>query len=467
MNKSFLSLSIILFSASAALAQTLNITPGELAGKLPGVSGPKVVITGKGDVRDLMLLRSLPAEVESVDLSATGIVAHMATSPAYLGRAHFKDNQLPSYIFFKAKFRNIMMPSGINSIEEGAFSGAEINEIVIPEGVTEIGDFAFYGCPNLKSVILPTSLNTIGKGAFANCTALTEINIADTRLSAIPDEAFAGCTSLSTLNLSNIMAVGSKAFRNTAVSELLLPSATYLAPYALADMSALREVVINSSARFSEGTLMNNSRLVAVEGIPTDIPALFAANCTAYIPKNAVENASSIGDYALAGTSMTSELILSGNLTYIAKDIFKDTRNLEEIDATALEGNIPAADEDAFASLVHSDIKVRVDDNSFDLWAADPVWSQFHIYSENHSTSVDSPIDTANEISVSLIGNEIAISSSHPLKFAAIYDTAGTLLRNLPAGETDIRVSTENLPAGILIVKAAAGGSAKSVKIIR
>lgn len=61
---------------------------------------------------------------------------------------------------------NIIIPSGVTKIEEGAFSRSSIENIEIPEGVTEIEDWAF--CMSaLKNVKLPESVTSIGIGAFS------------------------------------------------------------------------------------------------------------------------------------------------------------------------------------------------------------------------------------------------------------------------------------------------------------
>ena len=69
--------------------------------------------------------------------------------------------------------KEVVMPSGVESIENWAFSDCEsLTDIVIPEGVTSIGDFAFAGCVSLASVKIPASVKIIGTAAFACCTSL-------------------------------------------------------------------------------------------------------------------------------------------------------------------------------------------------------------------------------------------------------------------------------------------------------
>lgn len=466
MNKFAILTSIALCSVAGLSARSIVIDPGQLAEKLKVESYDNTLtLSGRGDVRDLMIVRSLPKSVECVDLSGISMQSLNAAKPTYMGLSNFKSNRLPSYIFFQAKAARIIFPRGINVIEDGAFAASEISEVVIPEGVTEIGDYAFYGCPNLKSVVLPATLQTIGKGAFGNCPKLSDISLSQTRVTSLPDRCFAGDYALVSIDADGILSIGSEVFSATGLTQLLLPQVTYLAPYALSGMDSLREVVINSSADFNQGTLMNNRMLVSIEGMPDDVPALFAANCTAFIPKNALINASAVGDYAFAGTSLPGEIYIGKHLTYISKDIFKDSAGLKEINAESLDGDIPDVDDDAFASLEPSQIKLKVTTESYGDWRKHPVWGQFDIYTKDIASSVEE-IPVTEQISIAFADSELRILSPQPLKAAYIYDTSGTMIASLPTGETDTRFDVSAIPAGIYIVKAAAGDLTKSIKIV-
>ena len=111
----------------------------------------------------------------------------------------FKNNvQIPSYIktigYYTCCFyeeESIILPDGIELIEEGAFAGTKLKEIVLPSSLKVIGDGAFKassiekiifndklekidnnafsGCTNLKNVIIPKSVKFIGGDAFSYC----------------------------------------------------------------------------------------------------------------------------------------------------------------------------------------------------------------------------------------------------------------------------------------------------------
>ena len=71
----------------------------------------------------------------------------------------------------------IMLPQGVTSIGENAFSRSGLSEIVMPDSLAEIGDYAFYECTGLTSVIIPDGVTAIGKEAFRNCSSLKTMTI--------------------------------------------------------------------------------------------------------------------------------------------------------------------------------------------------------------------------------------------------------------------------------------------------
>ena len=71
------------------------------------------------------------------------------------------------------------LPNTISEIEANAFANSSIKEINIPESVKKIGAAAFYFCDNLRSVTIPKSVKTIEEYALYN-TILVYTDIDDT-----------------------------------------------------------------------------------------------------------------------------------------------------------------------------------------------------------------------------------------------------------------------------------------------
>lgn len=95
---------------------------------------------------------------------------------------------------------NSVIPKGVTTIEDYAFSKLPIIHIDIPEGVTKINDYALSGCENLLSVTFPSTLEHIGYHAFSECTSLLSVDIPE-GVTSIDFSAFSFCKSLLSVSL--------------------------------------------------------------------------------------------------------------------------------------------------------------------------------------------------------------------------------------------------------------------------
>lgn len=454
----------IALTASAQLPAEGSSSSLQVAGL--SADGKTVTLSGHIDARDLVLTRTPKPGAMTLDLSAASVGEFAGRSEVYMGRSYFAAARIPAYIFFQTPYREILLPSGITCIEEGAFAGADLVEITIPDGVDYIAENAFYGCPNLREVTLPSSLTRIGKGAFANCPALEYINLADTRVKDIAERLFEGCISLNALRMpSGIQSIGSHALSGTAIKHVALTSVSSLAPYALADMPALEEADINPNAKIGEGVLMNSPSLKKVRGVPANIPALFAANCYQLPASETMAGSSSIGSYALANTEAETLVLLPG-LSFLDLGSLSGLTSLTHIDATELKADIPALHPDAFPCIPHEEVKLKVTDDAYDLWKADPQWGKFNVYCDR-TTDLNKVLPQDNSIRFLFeTPGEIRIVSDLPIKDGAIYDANGNCIAMLAAGLTD---QTLTLPSekGVYLVTASDENSTKSLKFMK
>ncbi|MBP3673019.1 MAG: leucine-rich repeat protein [Oscillospiraceae bacterium] len=83
-------------------------------------------------------------------------------------------------------------------------------DVTVSEGVTIIGGRAFQGCA-VASVTLPESLITIGEYAFYDCTSLSEI-VLPAGVTSIDGRCFASCTALTTVSFHSAPTIGRLAF---------------------------------------------------------------------------------------------------------------------------------------------------------------------------------------------------------------------------------------------------------------
>lgn len=458
-----------LLSASAAWGADISISSGQLdniikSGKLQSESSLK--LTGTIDARDLAALESLPANIKRLDLSGVTIDGLVTSSREYFGRALFKAGEIPAYTFFQSKLEELVLPASVSEIGEGAFAASSLKSIQIPVGIEKVDNYAFYGCPNLTSVSLPSSIREIGKGAFGNCFALKSISLAGTKITEIPERAFAGSLQLSQLSLpASVTKIGREAFTHTAIADLNLSAVTEFEPFALSGMPYLEHLTINPMAEIPAGLLMDDTSLISLAGSPDNIPDYFAANCSSLKTQEAISSALSIGRYAFANNP-AEILILPRGLQSLDKGVLSGMSRLKKIDVTALDDHIPAVDATTFSGIDQHDIILFVTDESFQAWLDHPVWGRFLVNSNNYSEVENIPAVT-EEISISLMANNIHISAPEPLEDVRVFSTDGRTLFAARPGENTADISTESFPSGVVILVAAdSAGHSKTASLV-
>lgn len=97
----------------------------------------------------------------------------------------------------------IDIPEGVEEIARNAFKLGSVEEVHFPSTLKKIGDMAFFYCKNLKHIDFGTGLEMIGSNVEKQC--------------------FASCDSLKSIIIPpQVKSIGSRAFENSAVSELCL-----------------------------------------------------------------------------------------------------------------------------------------------------------------------------------------------------------------------------------------------------
>ena len=84
-------------------------------------------------------------------------------------------------LFFNGELiTDLVIPDGVTSISDGAFSYCDISSLTIPDSVTRIGAHAFADCEALSEVTLGIGVSHIGNAAFSGCESLTTVTYAGT-----------------------------------------------------------------------------------------------------------------------------------------------------------------------------------------------------------------------------------------------------------------------------------------------
>jgi uncharacterized repeat protein (TIGR02543 family) len=143
------------------------------------------------------------------------------------GCYYVKVNGNPYYIYL---VRNSSGSGRINSstkvIASEASNSKDITgDLILPEGLVSVGNYAF-SYTSISSVVLPSTLKYLGDGAFYDCKNLTQVTI-PASLTKIGGKAFKGCTSLTDLFIHNkITKVGADVV-NTDINQVTLENGVY------------------------------------------------------------------------------------------------------------------------------------------------------------------------------------------------------------------------------------------------
>ncbi len=120
--------------------------------------------------------------------------------------------------------RSVSLPSTLKKLRNGAFADCRrLDNVLLPDGVIEIGDRAFSNCSSLSNIYIPDTVIAVGDYAFYRCLRLSEIELEGAVY--VGNYTFSKCTKLKDVKFGEkLSSIGEKAFENTAVKELYVPS---------------------------------------------------------------------------------------------------------------------------------------------------------------------------------------------------------------------------------------------------
>ena len=212
----------------------------------------------------------------------------------------------------------------IINFDFSVLSGSESNlENISLNGITEIrhstiSPFSLTQFPKLIS-FSATSLASIPDGFFADCSLLTDVNIASVK--AIPDDGFSGCTSMSVLNISSVEVINENTF----------PELTSLKTLSA---DAVKDFNFNYIINFSQLENISLNSIDAIEGIELSETNTFAT----YFPNLKSFSANKLThmpDYAFSGCTLLTDVALNGVVT-IGKAIFEGCSSIKNIQLNSL-----------------------------------------------------------------------------------------------------------------------------------
>lgn len=210
-----------------------------------------------------------------------------------------------AFYYDSGKVSSIVIPEGIDRIEDDAFGGCFfLSNVQLPKSLLSIGDYAFGYCADLVSVELPENLESLGKGAFDACYGLKTVNIPK-GITQIRDCTFRECRALAEIVLHDgIISIGHSAFYDcSSLISITIPNGvTEILISTFASCDVLQTVRLPDTVKF----IGNNAFA----------DCLFLTDIT--LP-NGLE---SIGDGAFDECYRLENITIPSSVTHIGSDAF-------------------------------------------------------------------------------------------------------------------------------------------------
>lgn len=268
---------------------------------------------------------------------------------------------------------NINLPGNINYLGQSAFEGcSKITEVVIPDKVTEIQRECFANCTLLDTVVLNNNLEIINVNAFTGCSALKNITIPES-LTLLYGGAFHLCTALEVVNYNaiecniyfdvypfdstlgydgggfvvnigeNVRIIPNYLFINSGVTEINFGengNCSNIGSYAFANTYVEDLVVPDTVSTIGDCAFSNVSLLksVQINGV-TSIGNRVFAMCEQLTEINLPTSLQVLGEKAFARTGLTS-ITIPENVSNIGGSLFAECSSLTEINFNAKQASL-------------------------------------------------------------------------------------------------------------------------------
>lgn len=298
----------------------------------------------------------------------------------------------------------INLPEGLESIGENTFSFARFTSFNLPSTLKTIGNVAFGDNSSLNELTIPASVTSIGYGITNGCYGMTSITVESGNsvyaspnncnaiiTQAAPITLVAGCNN--TTIPSNVKVIGKQAFLGMNIEIINIPEGVETLAYkAFSTCRHLTTInipsTVNSIGDEAFSFCSNLSTItVASENTTFESPD----NCNAIIEKSThklklgcknttfPEGVSIIDGYAFYNVTTMEEITFPSTLTKIEPFGFYNCTGIKKI--TCLSTTHPVIDVAySFSGLSNkSEVDVYVPAGSYDDYANNYAWSQFHL----------------------------------------------------------------------------------------
>lgn len=263
-------------------------------------------------------------------------------------------SSLPDRAFETSTLTEIILPSSIKTIGEGAFvQCSRLTGICIPDSVISVGNIAFSECTSLQKIVFPDSITDYGSGVLSYCVELTSVTLPE-KITSLGRRSFYNCKKLETIELpSGLTEIGSEAFSfcGSLEIETLPESIVKIGKEAFAGILRIGTVSISHDIDIEErglATLIDNLTInhyftvdKAIFGIPNTL-TFNTEKVFPIFPKQSMlnrpiphlilgDNVRIIEDNAFKSISIEQITILSDGIS-IGRESFSDCRALSTFD---------------------------------------------------------------------------------------------------------------------------------------
>ncbi len=232
---------------------------------------------------------------------------------------------------------NYTLPSGITSVERGAFSGCKnLKTVSVSSNVVEISYYAFENCTNLTSVSLPSSVKKINGGAFSYCSSLKTIDTSN--VNYLGYSAFSGCSSLTSISTSNVNHWDYSVFSGcSSLTSVSIPkNASEIPASAFYGCSSLKTITVPNTIKSVGSRAFYNCTSLSSFSLPTGITEIggSAFDKTAYYNNSSNWSSNGLlykGNYLLSGDKATGDVAIKNGSVLIAGSAFNSNDTITSV----------------------------------------------------------------------------------------------------------------------------------------
>ena len=365
-------------------ATQLESVAGTLHELITDTQISQLTLTGTINAADIEWLTDNLPQLSRLDITDARITAYSGPR-LHSGHTTSPADHLPDYSLMGSNIIDIILPRTLTGIGSAALAATPITHISLPATITHIGTGAFAGCTSLTAISLPAGITTISPLTFKGCTSLTTVSL-PAGLQTIGNEAFRDCTSLTTVSLpAGLQTIGNSAMSHTALTHIDLSHCTRLSSigsWTFAHCHNLETATLSqATTTVGDGLFFDCNTLTAVN-ISTNITALtpymFKGTTLRGYPTLTGPNTRSIGEYALYGNDLITQLWLPRTLTHIGTRAMAHMTALERIDASYLT-ELPTLGQQVFQGTASPAVTIEAIESIAPLMQVTEQWKEFNI----------------------------------------------------------------------------------------